>query len=106
MRMSANRVCSSSPLIRISFEFASTRRRAGTYLTLNRKDYLAQCLEALVKQTYRDAEIIVVDSGSTDGTWDLVERFPVKLVVQTGRYIGNAEKCRVLSSMRTESEAP
>ena len=66
--------------------------------TLNRKNYLAQCLEALMNQTYRDFEIIVVDGGSTDGTCELVQNFPVKLVMQDGRCIPNAENCGVMAA--------
>jgi glycosyltransferase involved in cell wall biosynthesis len=43
--------------------------------TYNRKDILAECLEALFRQTYSetDWEIIVIDDGSTDGTRRAVE---------------------------------
>lgn len=34
--------------------------------------YLAQCLESLVRQTFRDFECIVVDDGSTDNTADIL----------------------------------
>lgn len=52
--------------------------------TLNRKHMLAECLRSLVAQTYRDFEIVVVDGGSTDGTGDVVKRFPVRFLRQIG----------------------
>ena len=33
----------------------------------NQADKLGACLNSLIKQTYRDLEIIIVDDGSTDG---------------------------------------
>lgn len=40
----------------------------------NGKPYLADCLDSLLEQSYRDAEIIVVDNASTDGSAQLVEQ--------------------------------
>jgi GT2 family glycosyltransferase len=37
---------------------------------------LRQCLDALVQQTFRDFEIVVVDDASTDATQDLLKSFP------------------------------
>lgn len=58
--------------------------------TLNRKRLLADCLHSLMKQTYRDFEVVVVDSGCTDETEELVMRFPVRWVTQKGRQIERA----------------
>lgn len=32
----------------------------------NVQDYLEQCLDSVIKQTYRELEIIMVNDGSTD----------------------------------------
>jgi cellulose synthase/poly-beta-1,6-N-acetylglucosamine synthase-like glycosyltransferase len=39
------------------------------------------CLEALLAQTIaKSIEIIAIDSGSTDGTTDIIRQYPVELV--------------------------
>lgn len=43
--------------------------------TFDVADYVVQCLESAVHQTYGDYEVIVVDDASTDGTWEIVRRF-------------------------------
>ena len=37
--------------------------------------YLRKCLNSIVRQTYKNLEIILVDDASTDGTSDLVNKF-------------------------------
>lgn len=44
--------------------------------THNGAEMLAECLDALGKQSYRDFETIVVDDASTDGTEKLLSRIP------------------------------
>ena len=41
----------------------------------NGEKYLAECMESILSQSLRDMEIILVDDGSTDGTWALMERY-------------------------------
>jgi len=41
---------------------------AASIVTMNRRDLLKQCLEALTKQKYHLSAITVLDNGSTDGT--------------------------------------
>ncbi|GII79523.1 hypothetical protein Sru01_45050 [Sphaerisporangium rufum] len=50
---------------------------------------LELCLRALLAQTYRPAELIVVDDGSTDGSVEVARRLGVR-VVRTGRNLGVA----------------
>lgn len=42
-------------------------------VTYNRKELLLECLEALVKQTYEQKNIIIIDNNSTDGTYECLK---------------------------------
>ncbi|UMU17248.1 glycosyltransferase [Lactococcus lactis subsp. lactis] len=48
--------------------------------TYNEVKHIGEVLKSLTEQTYLNHEIIIVDSGSVDGTLDIIERYPVKLV--------------------------
>lgn len=55
----------------------STRKRVSVIVpTHNGAHLLAECLEALWEQTYRDFETIVVDDASTDGTQEVLLGYP------------------------------
>lgn len=42
--------------------------------------WIGKVLQSLMDQTFRDFEIIIVDSGSTDKTLEIVEKFPIRLI--------------------------
>ncbi len=48
--------------------------------TLNEERHLANLLRALEEQEYKDFEVIVVDSGSTDRTLEIAEQFKHKII--------------------------
>lgn len=43
--------------------------------SLNVADYIEQCLDSVVNQSLKEIEIICVDAGSTDGTFEIIEKF-------------------------------
>lgn len=49
----------------------------------NREKYIARCLESILNQDLEEYEMIVIDDGSSDGSWALIEeyqgRFPEKI---------------------------
>ena len=38
----------------------------------NVERYIGKCIDSVVKQSYKDLEIIIVDDGSSDGTRDII----------------------------------
>lgn len=44
----------------------------------NTEKYLAECLESCLCQTYRDAEFICVNDGTTDGSVKIIEEYALK----------------------------
>lgn len=41
----------------------------------NSEKYIEKCLESVLQQTYTDFEIICIDDGSTDNTWNILKKF-------------------------------
>lgn len=44
----------------------------------NCKNYLNQCIESVLKQTFKDFELILVDDGSTDGSGAICDQYAAK----------------------------
>lgn len=61
-------------------------------LNWNGKQYLETCLSSLVRQTYKNIEIIFVDNGSSDGSIDYVRnKFPGVVILGHAANLGFAE---------------
>lgn len=41
----------------------------------NIEDYLANCIESIISQSYTDIEIILVNDGSTDGSKNIIDKY-------------------------------
>lgn len=48
--------------------------------TLNEERFIDKVLQYIYRQTIKDFEVIIVDSGSTDKTLEIVKKFPIKLI--------------------------
>lgn len=61
-------------------------------VTLNRREFLRNCLDSVFAQTFKDFEVLVVDGGSTDGTLDLVKHYKALLVFEPNGLIKSYNK--------------
>ena len=56
-------------------------KKVSLYIpSYNSAEYLEKCLGNILKQTYPIEEIIVIDDGSVDKTFEVASKFPVKLI--------------------------
>lgn len=44
----------------------------------NLEKYIAECLDSILAQTYRDIEVVVVDDGSSDSSAEIIRRYAEK----------------------------
>jgi glycosyltransferase involved in cell wall biosynthesis len=45
----------------------------------NRAPYIADAIESVLSQNYPNTDLIVIDDNSTDGSWEIIERYKDKL---------------------------
>lgn len=60
---------------------SSLKKASVVIINLNQGHYLEDCILSVVNQTYKNIEILLQDGGSTDGSLDLLKRFPQVEVV-------------------------
>lgn len=68
------------------------RQTAAIVVTYNRKELLEENIKALLKQTFQDFDIMIIDNASTDGTKDVVDKYKNDRIIyyNTGENIGGA----------------
>lgn len=62
--------------------------------TYNRADYLKECIESVLNQTYRDFGLFILDNASTDNTNDIVNMFKDERI----KYIKHPENIGAVSN--------
>ncbi len=65
--------------VRILGPLGKTRRKEGSMRkvsiicpTFNHETFIATCVDSVLQQSYTDWELIVIDDGSSDRTWEIV----------------------------------
>jgi len=53
----------------------------------NEEDWIGHCLQAVYNQAHDNFEVIIVDSGSTDKTLDIVNSFSIDQLIVLDRYL-------------------
>lgn len=56
----------------------------------NRADYIKECIDSILSQTFQDFELLIVDDGSTDATCDIIQSYKdkrIKLIKNRHDYI-------------------
>ncbi|CUR54434.1 hypothetical protein NOCA2170006 [metagenome] len=66
----------------------------------NVEDYLAECLDSLLRQTWSDFEVVLVDDGSPDGSRAIAERYAaqdprIRIITQENAGLGAARNAGI-----------
>lgn len=67
----------------------------------NKKKYLKRCIESIIHSTLKEIEVILIDDGSTDGSWNLIQQYKE----MDSRIIAVHTENRGLSAARNEGLA-
>ena len=64
----------------------------------NQGQYLAECIESVLAQTYKPYEIIVCNDGSGDDTRYIAKSYPVKYVEQVNKGLASARNTIIMNA--------
>jgi glycosyltransferase involved in cell wall biosynthesis len=64
----------------------------------NQQEFVEKAIESALNQTFKDAEVIVVNDGSTDSSLSIAKRYPVVIVDQMNKGLAGARNAGVLNS--------
>ena len=64
----------------------------------NEEDKIVQCIEAILNQTLKPYEIILVDGYSTDSTIENIKKYPVKIFYENYGTRGGARQVGIEKS--------
>ena len=69
----------------------------------NTELYLRECIESILRQSYADFEVLLVNDGSKDRSGEICEKYAgkdtrVKVFHQTNQGVTAARKCGILHS--------
>lgn len=58
----------------------------------NASDFIKECIDSILAQSFEDFELLLVDDGSTDNTWDIIKSYKdarIKAFQRSHDYIAN-----------------
>jgi len=71
--------------------------------TYNVENYVEECIDSLLEQTYKNFELIIIDDGSTDNTLNILKTKYKNLNIVENDHVGVAE-CRNLGLLMAKGE--
>ena len=67
--------------------------------TFNHEKFIAQCIESVLKQTYKHWEMIIIDDGSIDNTADIARSYQnLRYMYQTNQGLGAARNAGIVAA--------
>ena len=71
--------------------------------SLNVSEFIRECIESVINQTLEDIEIICVDAGSTDGTYEILQEYAekdsrIKLITSNKKSYGHQMNLGIIES--------
>ena len=72
----------------------------------NLEEYISDCIESIINQEYKNLEIIIVDDGSTDGSWNKILKYQQRdnRIIAIQQKNGGAGKARNTALQRVTGD--